>query len=103
MNDSRGYPVEMKQRWSVAIEFADGNRVVGVDDQDVLDRWRALAAWWDPSAATDPDDWMRRILGRAGALATSHAPLLGVTERSPSSVILDALFDAGVLIGLQRK
>lgn len=95
------YPVPGKPKWSVAIEMLDGTRIEGVDDTDVLDRWRRLASWTDPDAEALPAEWLQKILDRCRVFY--GAGLIGITVTTDPALILDALFAEGCIAGLQRQ
>lgn len=94
------YPAPKRRNWTVQVEFLDGTTIDASDDTDALDRWRRVAAWSDPSAESDPVDWMNRILARARVFYVAH--LFGVTGESTPTQILEAL-DAEKCLSLRRK
>lgn len=94
------YPAPKRRVWTVQIEFLDGTTIDASDDVDALDRWRRIAAWSDPTAESNPEEWMEKILARSRIFYS--AALFEVTGRSPASQILEAL-DAEKCLSLRRK
>lgn len=82
------------------VEFFDGTVIDATSDEDALSRWRRIATWTDPTAETNPKDWMARVLMRARTIY--RAELVGITPDSSDTEILDALADEGCLY-LRRK
>jgi hypothetical protein len=85
----------------VSVEFLDGTLIQGVTDQDVLDRWRRLAAFTDATAEEDPDAWLVKILDRCRVFY--GAALIGIDATTPPAAILDALWAEACLAGLARQ
>jgi hypothetical protein len=94
------YPAPKRRNWTVQIEFLDGTIIDASDDQDALERWRRIAAWSDPTAETNPRDWMERVIARSRVFYVAH--LSGVTPDSSATQILEAL-DAEKCLSLRRK
>jgi hypothetical protein len=94
------YPAPKRRNWLVQVEFLDGTILDGMDDDEIMERWRRVASWSDPTAETDPTDWMGRILARARTFYVAH--LYGINERSSSTEILEAM-DAEKCLSLRRK
>jgi hypothetical protein len=95
----RAYPAIGKRRWSVAVEFHDGTRIEGVDDQDVLDRWRRLSEW--DGTPRDPEAWLGRILTHSSAVYGADVSTL--SPLSTAEGIIDTLYLEGALHGVQRR
>ena len=94
------YPAAKLRRWDVQVEFLDGTVIDATSDEDAIDRWRRIAAWTDPTAETNPRDWMERILGRSREVY--GAALTMITPDTPPGSILDALAAEGCLY-VRRK
>jgi hypothetical protein len=95
------YPAPKSRRhWKVQVEFHDGTTIDAASDEDALERWRRIAAWSDPTAETDPTDWMTRILARSRVFYVT--PLTGITPESTATEILEALAN-GNCLSLRRK
>lgn len=82
------------------VEFFDGTVIDATSDDDAVERWRRIATWSDPTAETNPADWMLRVLMRARTIY--GARLEGITPDSSSTDILEALADEECLY-LRRK
>lgn len=95
-----GYPVPEKRHWLVQAEFLDGTIIEGMSDEDVIVRWRRLAGWADPTAQSDPEQWLQRVLDRARVFY--GAVLIGINEHSAPEHILNALAAEQCLI-LRRR
>lgn len=94
------YPASKRRPWDVQIEFMDGTTIDATSDEDAIDRWQRLAAWWDESALDDKSAWMEKVLMRA---RTAYQVVLpGVTASTPPRQYLDALSAEGCLI-VRRK
>lgn len=74
--------------WRVQVEFLDGTIIEGVDDDDVVGRWRRLALWAGDDGLTDAE-WLDRVLDRARVFY--GAGLIGVSGSSTPRQIVDAL------------
>ena len=94
------YPAPERRKWNTQIEFFDGTVIDAADDDDAIARWRRVATWSDPTAQTDPSDWMARVLDRARVVYA--AKLRDVSSDSSPTKILDALSDEGCLY-LRRR
>jgi len=94
------YPAPFKKDWSVQVEFLDGTEISGMSDADVVERWRRVAAWTDPTALDDPAGWVVKVLDRARVFY--GADLDGLGGLTPPATLLDRLAASGVLI-LRRR
>ena len=94
-----GYPAASRHRWTVAIEFLDGTRIEGTSDRDVIDRWGRLLAWLDPRAIDAK--YLKRVTSER-ARAFYGARLIGIGERTPDALFLEALA-AERCLALMRK
>jgi hypothetical protein len=84
------YPVPDKRApWRVQVEFLDGTQINGMSDEDVVSRWRRMAAWFDEGAEKHPARWQQRVVAHARAVYGAELPLIGPS--TPAEALLDAL------------
>lgn len=66
------YPVPTPHRWTVAVEFPDGDRIEGTSDADVMERWAKRAEWALADGELSVRELKRTIARRAMRVEEQH-------------------------------
>lgn len=94
------YEAPKRRRWEVQVEFMDGTVIDAASDADAMERWQRIASWWDETALTNKERWLKRVLDHARSHYAVSLP--GIDEKSESVAIFDAMNNEGCLI-VRRK
>lgn len=92
------YPAPTPQKWTWAIEFHDGTRVVGTSPEDVVDRWGRLLGWTlmrpltPAEVATVAEKFVVAVYARD----------LPAFDQDDAGSLLEALASAGALTLLRK-